>query len=43
MNCLKGEKQNFEMNAVFDGEPVKLLQDRNNVVSGGGSGDDTDS
>ena len=37
---LEGQKQNLEMDAGFDQEPVKLLKDRSDVINGGGSGDD---
>lgn len=37
---LEGEKQDFIRNAIFNGEPVKLLQDRSYMTAGRGSGDD---
>ena len=40
MDGLKGEEQNLKNDTGFDGEPVKLLKNRSDVVNGGGSGDD---
>ena len=38
---LKSEKQDFVNYAIFDGEPMKLLQDRGYVTDGGGLSNDT--
>lgn len=35
-----GQKENLEIDAEFDGEPVKLFESQGNVVGAGGSGDD---
>ena len=40
MEGLKGEEQNFEVDACFDREPAKLLKDRSDVINGSCSGDD---
>ena len=40
MKGLECKQEDFEVNMEFDGEPVELLQNRGNVVNGGGSGDD---
>ena len=40
MDGLKGEEQNLKNYTGFDGEPVKLLKNRSDVVNGGGSGND---
>lgn len=40
MNNFKCSKKDLEGDVMFSGEPVKLLEDESDVVSGGGSGDD---
>lgn len=40
MNNFKCLKKDLEADVMFSGEPVKLLEDECDVVSGGGSGDD---
>ena len=37
---LKSEGQTLEVNAMCDREPVRLLEDRSDVIHGGGSCDD---
>ena len=37
---LKSEGQTLEVNAMCDREPVRLLEDRSDVIHGGGSGDE---
>ena len=37
---LECKKEDFEVYAEFDWEPVELLQNKGDVVNGGGSGDD---
>ena len=37
---LESEKQDLVNDAIFDGEPMKLLQDRCYVIDGGGSSND---
>lgn len=37
----KGKKENVEMDAVSDGEPVEESEDRSDVLYGGSSADDT--
>ena len=43
MKGLKGEKQNLEIDMVFNREPVKLLKNRSNMIYGRSSGNDTGS
>ena len=38
---LERKREDFEVYAEFDREPVELLQNRGGVVDGGGSGDDS--
>ena len=41
MDGLERKQEDFVVNAEFDWEPVELLQNRGDVVDGGGSGDDS--
>ena len=36
-------EEDFEFNLLWDGEPVKVLEDRGNVVTGAGVGEQTSS
>ena len=36
-----GEEENFELDAQFDGEPMEVLEDRGDVVSGSGVGEES--
>lgn len=38
MNGLESIQKDFVMDSEFDWKPVKLLEDRGDVVKGGGSG-----
>ena len=40
MDDFEGVKEDFELNTEMNREPMKLLQDRGDVVRGGCSGDD---
>ena len=43
MDGLEGMEENFIVDALFDGKPMELIQNRGDVIDGGGSGDDTGS
>ncbi len=43
VNAFKSEKQNLKINAKAYWEPVELLKNQSNVISGQGSGDDVGS
>ena len=40
MEGFESMEEDFEINTEFNREPVELLQDRGDVMEGGGSGDD---
>ena len=37
------QQEDFELDTGLDREPVKLLEDRSDVIDGGGSGNDSGS
>ena len=39
MEGFVGEEKDFEVDALFDGEPMKVLENRGDMVSGGGAGE----
>lgn len=41
MKCFESDKEYFEINSFFYGNPVKLLQDGGDMMSGGCPGDDS--
>lgn len=40
MKGLKGEKRNLEIDAILNRQPVKLLENRSDMICRGGSGYD---
>ena len=43
VNSFECKQEDLEFDTMFNGEPVKLLQDGCDVVDGGGSGDNAGS
>ena len=42
MKGLEGEEQHFEVDAVFNGEPMEMLKNRSDMIHGMSSGNDTE-
>ena len=40
---LKGEEESLKVHVIFDREPVEMLKNRSDMISGGSSGNDTSS
>ena len=40
MKCFMGEQEDFECDAVWDGEPVKILKDRGDMIPRMGTGEE---
>ena len=43
MQCFVGGEQHFVVNSVFYGQPVEVVEDWSDVVSGAGVGEETSS